>query len=307
MTLGDDHEPAVSQADRDAIHTAVRAWASKALGSFDEDASLSKNIAWRPHLYAKAKKKTVHIMLYPGIAENVVAGLKAAKASSKRYDLVIAGPDGFLRHPAVLMTAAEVGAALVSVSDAKPKEYKNAFQFVYREGLILDADTYQALSATLAGSLANAEKGQDKGRLLETLLAFVLSQIPGFRVLSTNYNTITEEIDIVVENRRIRGIFTGYCEPILLVESKNQVAKAGKNEYVTFAKKIRNRRGACSVGLFVSVAGYTSDFRLEALRDSRDRLVVARLERADVDALKECSGEQAASIIEERIRAATLE
>ena len=111
----------------------------------------------------------------------------------------------------------------------------------------------------------------------------------------------------MIENRRVAGIFSSFSEPIVLAECKNRKVKSGKNEYVSFANKIRNRRHAASVGLFFSIAGYTQDFRLEALRDSRQRLVVARFERGELEKLIECSGEQVAVLIEGRVRAATLE
>lgn len=308
MNFLEEPRERVDETERQAIRAAAKAWAMR-LGKVTEDPQVARKLAWRPHLYCPKKCVAVHLMLYAGIAEGVVTGLQEARKHVKGLRVAIVGPEAFMRNPAVLETAASVGASVVILRGGQYRqatEYGDVYEFVYAAGLLLEEGLYSRLAQRLFDAAMQA-KSAKKGRLLERLIALVLSQVPGFRVVETNYNTATEEIDVVIENRRVTGIFSGFSEPIVLAECKNRQLKAGKNEYVSFATKIRNRRHSASVGLFFSIAGYTQDFRLEALRDSRQRLVVARFERVGLEKLISCSGEPAAVLIEERVRAATLE
>lgn len=309
MRLDDDEESReeVSEHERSEIRRAVEKWA-KSLGKVEADFRIAQTVAWRPHLYCGVRSTAIHMVMYPRIQEVIAEGFAAARRAKKGLRILLAGPEAFFRVPPVLEIAAQNEAEIAILSGQglrKTRHYRSVFEAVYREALLLPQNVYANL-ANRAWNAALQAPRKEKGKRLEAFIAFMVSQVPGFRVVDVNHNTLTEEIDVVIENRRVGGIFRSYSEPLILAECKNQQVKAGKNEYVSFAMKIRNRRRAVSVGLFMSINGYTQDFRQEALRDSRERLVVATLERKHFEEWITRWGEDSAAMIENQIRAALL-
>jgi Holliday junction resolvase-like predicted endonuclease len=299
----------ISATQREEISKQAIAWASQ-YGQPEQDRMLRTDIQWRPHIFCPEASLAVHLLFYPNIDSAFLQEFRLAKQKIRNLRVAIVGPVQFVQTSSVLLSADDVEAEFVVLEDQNgsvvPLEYRDALTLVYKMRLNLAQETYRSLAgASLSKALSLA--GQAKGRQLESLIAFLFSQIPGFEVLSTNYNTATEEIDVVLRNRRVGGIFAAYNEPVILVECKNRKNRASKDDYVSFATKIRNRRQSVSVGVFVSMAGYTRDFRLESLRDSKERLVIAKLDREHLTRWTEITGDTAATFIEQLIEAATLE
>ena len=135
--------------------------------------------------------------------------------------------------------------------------------------------------SSLVDKVNRATSNHEKGVSLEELMAYVFDRVDGFILSGQNVNTITEEIDLTLDN----------CDPtskfhkeqaIVLVECKNWSKNCGKNEYVQFKEKIVNRRGKCSLGFFVAWGGFATTFKEEILRTSRENFVCVLLDRNDV-------------------------
>jgi len=300
----------ISEAERQEIRTQALTWA-RSHGRVDEDCELHKNIPWRPHLYCRKSNLAVHLLLYPRLDRLYVDAFKLARHRLRGLRIAIVGPTQFIQTPVVLENGQEVDARFVALEEQdgslKATEYRDVLTLVHRMPLLLPKETYRKLAGS-AFQQALVLKGHSKGRQLESLIAFLFSQVPGFEVISTNYNTATEEIDVVVRNRRVGGIFSVYPEPLILVECKNQVKRASKDQYVTFVAKLRNRRLSASVGFFLSMSGYTQDFRMESLRDSRQRIVVAKLGRDHLEKwIERYHGETTGAYIERLVEEAVLE
>ena len=299
----------ISEQERQLVRKEALAWIGR-LGRIEEDRNLRIDIPWRPHLYCPKLNLAVHILLYAGIDRSLIDAFKLAKQKLNRLRIVIVGPIQFIQTSTVLELGFSVNTEFVALEDKdgliKPAEYRDTLTLIHQARLVLQKETYLRLGATALDRLL-LTSGQEKGRRLECFIAFLLSQIQGFYVHSTNYNTATEEIDIVVKNGRVGGFFSVYQEPLILVECKNQEKRAGKNEYVSFATKLRNRRRAASIGFFVSMKGYTQDFKMESLRDSRERLVIAKLDQKHVRKWSESFGEAAVNFLERLLEEAVLD
>jgi hypothetical protein len=94
----------------------------------------------------------------------------------------------------------------------------------------------------------------EKGRTLEELTSRLFNSIPGFAATG-HVVTETEEIDVRIQN--------GSDDPhwrdesyLLLAECKNWSSACGKNEFVLFKNKLRNRVGRVSCGFLVSWNGF---------------------------------------------------
>jgi len=250
------------------------------------------------------------LLLYPSIDEYYLKVFDEARAKLDGLEIAVVGPIQFIQNSNVLESGhrAETHWVLLEETDRGVccQEYQTVLSLIYKEHLVLPPPSYQSIASLSYQRLLKAT-GQEKGYRLEHFLAFLFSQVPGFSVLKTNYHTATEEIDIVLENRRIGGIFERYSKPLVLAESKNQAERADKNDYVQFATKIRNRRHAVNVGFIISLSGYTRDCRREALRDSREDFLIARLDRKDVENWIEVCGEAGGELLESFVARAMLE
>lgn len=121
-----------------------------------------------------------------------------------------------------------------------------------------------------------AKTANEKGRALEELTVDLFSTVPGLKVVRSRVRTQTEEIDLVIANEG-NGRGFKHDEEFILVECKKWSAKCGKDEYVLFEKKIRNRRARSSLGFLVSWNGFTDTFTKEMLRGSHERLLIVPL------------------------------
>ena len=112
----------------------------------------------------------------------------------------------------------------------------------------------------------------EKGRLLEELTLRLFEQVHGWGCRSRRI-TATEEIDITILNESKDPLWVQEG-PVILVECKNWSGKCGKNEFIEFREKMRNRRARCRLGFLVSWNGFSEKFTKEELRGSREDLLV---------------------------------
>ncbi len=112
----------------------------------------------------------------------------------------------------------------------------------------------------------------EKGRLLEELMLRLFQQVHGWGCRSRRI-TATEEIDIVVMNESEDSLWEKEGL-VILVECKNWSAKCGKDDFVVFERKMRNRFGRCRLGFFISWNGFTDKFTNEELRSCHEPFLV---------------------------------
>lgn len=134
----------------------------------------------------------------------------------------------------------------------------------------------------LVDAVDAATNADEKGRALEELCARLFETVDGF-VVKQRIRTETEEIDISIVN--------GSGEPrlaregaVILVECKNWSGRCGKNEFVIFHEKMRNRSHRCSLGFIVSWNGFSETVTKEMLRGSREELLVVPITGTDIRA-----------------------
>lgn len=124
----------------------------------------------------------------------------------------------------------------------------------------------------LASEIDQQTRTDVKGRLLEELALRLLQGVPGFAVTGRT-RTLTEEIDIVIVNNSANPLWKR-DGPLVLCECKNWSSKCGKDEFVIFHEKLKNRRGRSTLGLLVSWNGFTQTVTKEELRGSREDLLI---------------------------------
>ncbi|MGE3553021.1 MAG: restriction endonuclease [Candidatus Obscuribacterales bacterium] len=131
----------------------------------------------------------------------------------------------------------------------------------------------------------NATTRQEKGRILEQLICFILSQIPGVLFIETNQLNAfhEEEVDVSAYNQKLENGLP-FLPNVLIVECKNWSAPVGAREIRDFTRRLQQR--GCDHGIFVAANGITGGTELlaaqaelrSALQDGYKILVVTRQE-----------------------------
>jgi hypothetical protein len=129
----------------------------------------------------------------------------------------------------------------------------------------------------------------EKGNALEQLTKLLFETVPGFSVKERRVHSETEEIDIVVINRGDEHPWDKE-QPIILIECKNWSSKCGKNEFVLFKEKIKNRKSRCSVGVLVSWNGFAGTVTKEMLRVSQESLMIIPVDGNQISDAVESGG-----------------
>ena len=120
----------------------------------------------------------------------------------------------------------------------------------------------------------------EKGRALEELATRLFNTVPGFNATG-NLFTATEEIDIRIQNTSDDAYWRQESY-LLLGECKNWSGKCGKDEFVVFKNKLRNRVGRASCGFLISWNGFTETVSKEMLRGSEGHLLVVPIDGAEL-------------------------
>lgn len=132
----------------------------------------------------------------------------------------------------------------------------------------------------LIDSVENAANNQSKGRSLEELCSRLFETVSGLSV-TQRILTETEEIDIYIvngsEDHRLRREGA-----IIVAECKNWSGRCGKNEFVVFLEKIRNRSQRATLGFLVSWNGFADTITKEMLRGAREEVLVVPLSGSDL-------------------------
>jgi hypothetical protein len=132
----------------------------------------------------------------------------------------------------------------------------------------------------LVDAVETAESADDKGRTLEELCSRLFASVPGLTVTG-RVRTETEEIDISVLNDssepRLRREGA-----LILAECKNWTARCGKDEFVLFHSKLKNRSRRCTLGFLISWNGFAGTVTKELLRGSREEVLVVPMTGQDI-------------------------
>jgi hypothetical protein len=166
-------------------------------------------------------------------------------------------------------------------------ELAEVAESVAREVGLLVASAVQRLSGwgndtleLLVEQVESQKTADSKGRVLEEICCRLLETVPGFKV-GGRVRTQTEEIDVSVINGSDDHIWKRETA-LILAECKNWSSKCGKDEFVIFQEKLRNRRSRCSCGLFVSWNGFAQTVTREMLRGSAGDLLVIPIAGKDI-------------------------
>jgi hypothetical protein len=122
-----------------------------------------------------------------------------------------------------------------------------------------------------------------KGKALEAFIARYAQRDADLQVSDMNLRTMSEEIDLVLENVGRDELFNEIGSRLLLIECKYQSAKTTAEEIRNFAAKVKSRhRLLCKVGIIVSMSGLTKDAEIEMMRQNGGDVIIGAISGAEI-------------------------
>jgi hypothetical protein len=153
-------------------------------------------------------------------------------------------------------------------------EFASISDYIYGEEIKLTRPSASnVLDRELAWALAG-KSSAEKGVLLETLCAVLMSQVEGFTVTSVGVSNRSQQMDVFIHNRNGAGALSN--SPIVIVEAKNWPGgKVSPTEYGELERKMKSRHGRAKLGFLVTTGKFTAGVGDERRRDSTsDRMIV---------------------------------
>ena len=127
---------------------------------------------------------------------------------------------------------------------------------------------------------------QQKGRRLESLLAFTFSQVGDLKVVERNYRNETEEIDLVLQVNKISSrCWQKPGHPFILVEAKNRADKATQSTVSGLITKLQTKRNTAKIAFLISLAGFTKDAQMQELRFSTQDICITMIDRHQLETI----------------------
>jgi Holliday junction resolvase-like predicted endonuclease len=143
-------------------------------------------------------------------------------------------------------------APIIHIED-EGQETRSLLLTLAMEGIQVAGPTRQTSAADeLTRALDPSATADQKGKRFEALIAFLFSQTDGFRVSSVNYETSTEEIDIVIRQLSTQGRIWSREGPLILIEARNRASGISQEMFSAFRTKLQVKRGRAKLGFMVS-------------------------------------------------------
>jgi hypothetical protein len=241
---------------------------------------------WTPNLIS-SDGRACHIHVIEELGEHWIQRIKLAKAAKK--GVVIAAPLSCWHFNETLIAADELDIEPILVvedgNEWRVQAYKSIARLIAHQKLILKPDSLKLLGIRLLERARKARGANPRGRLFEDFLAFLFSQIVDFEVFEQNYNTETEEIDIVLKNRQTNGRAWPSNAPLVLVSGKNKTQSVGATAVTSLESKVDKRRGMCRLGFLCASGSISRDAYTHELRYSTGQNVLTLIDGKSLDKL----------------------
>lgn len=244
---------------------------------------LSDDLRWTPHLVSQDSSEVVHVHLSDAVPEYIRRRIVSASAGG--HAIRVALPLEALYDSDVLAFLSETDASVFVVHEGEEVEPPTHHLAALGDH---DVPVDIALRTALARRAwdGRAEGTSfEKGRRLEAVLSFLLSQVSDFAIFGRNFRGDTDEIDIVVQIVAQSGrCWREEGVPFILVEAKNWAEPAGQPQLSILIRHMETRRGRVRIGVFFSADGFTSDAREEVLKLAATPFAVAMIGPGEIEA-----------------------
>lgn len=238
--------------------------------------------AWRPHLVDQGGKAVLHVHLAERLRPYLISRLKAAHESGRTVHIVL-GIEA-LYDPEVVLALSTVEPRVYVMQEGRPFPPPQPLLAAIAGFGVPISKTVRNKIGKYAWSRKGVGEAYERGRRLEWLLAFLLSQVDDFRVVEHNFRGTTDEIDVIVQLDRISGrCWAQDGVPFILVEAKNWSKPVTQKEVSTFITKLQTKRGRSRIGLFFATSGFTSDAETQTVKLAMTDYTVVLIDEKDTE------------------------
>lgn len=266
--------------DRDALLTALHAQQMSDWSNPSSPLDLT-GVSWTPDFVRESEVAT--LVLNGEIPAYLRRRLQAASAHGFQIrcicDLTSITAHGNLEF----FSGINAHVMLLS-EDASSSVFLPLLKFLGVEQIPVESEVRSRLVRDGLNACATAKTNELKGKTLEWLLHFMLSQVSDFKVVACNYRTTTEELDVVVQLRSFdpRRCWAHWRAPIIIFEAKNRKEKQGQEVVSKLNTIMETKHGNCRLGFIVSLSGFTSDARDQVLKLALKEQNFVLLDRGDL-------------------------
>jgi hypothetical protein len=186
-----------TQEDATLIAKAVQATDSSWLDG--EVITFNNGLRWRPSLVQQAPPAVLYVHLLSRVPNYILDRLVAAVSSGYKAHLAL--PLSALYEGELVEKLVGIDAAVHVLDGMEPSAPRRTLLAIARRDIRVEPTRRTNLAVTGWSLARQAVTNDVKGRRLEALVAFLLSQVSDLRVIDTNLRTETEELDVVVQRR----------------------------------------------------------------------------------------------------------
>jgi Restriction endonuclease len=248
-----------------------------------ETIEFANGLRWRPSLVQRQPPALLYVHLVARIPRYVISRLEIAAIEG--YQVHLALPLSALYDAELVDKLVDLDASVHLLDDMKPSAPQRTLLAIARSEIKVEPKVRAQLAGTGWSLASQAAPNHMKGRRLEALVAFLLSQVSDYRVIETNLRTDTEELDVVVQRRGLGNYCWSFQEaPFLIAECKNWSSPVGQPEVSILRMKMQGRRGSVRIGLLFGANGFTSDASMQELRFASENLTIAFFGPEDIEA-----------------------
>ena len=243
-------------------------------------------VQWTPDLVKPDERAVCHVHIVRKLATSWSRRMKAAKQGG--YRVVCAGPLNCWYSDETLVELDELGIEPMVLEQKGGgkwvlKKYRSISELVAMQKLRLETAALTRIGGAVLSRALRATAAHERGWMFEDFLCLLFSQVEYFEVYAHNFENETEEVDVVLYNRRIGG-WAAPAAPIVIVSGKNTTDRVGVSALNSLHAKMQNRRGQCKLGFLCASNGITETVEIQDLRHSHEDRVVVML---DGDSLKQ--------------------
>lgn len=312
--MADDEELVTAERGRLEPSTLDVQRATDAIRALDDEwipgdiVDLTPAMKWRPDLM-KPGTALLHVHLAERLRTYVMQRLRATAEAGVEPHLAL--PIAALYQEDLLLQLCEIEARIHVLNDSGVPEEEDSLLGAIggprnkRPAIVVSPQARTELATTAWELTRKAGTTTQKGRRLEALLTFLLSQVPDFDVWERNLRTDTEELDIVVVQRSTTGrCWSTVGAPFILVECKNWAERVGQPQVSTLRVKMQGRRGNVRISLIIGASGFTGDALDQELRFASGDLTIAFIGPPELE--RWISADDGTLVLEEIISRAML-
>lgn len=249
---------------------------------------LGTHAPWRPHVYEADNRRGWQILTSVPESQAWMRWIERAKEAVPELSLGICGPTHVITSANIIDSADRLQAAMLPL-DVKDGQYEaikifpTASDLIYERDLKLDHQLAQTILERGLQRAQDETNSQLKGVLLEVVAAVLLSQVAGWEIKSGGISRRSQQIDVVAHNRNVGGVLGR--SPVIMAEVKNWGQSVKASDYSAFQRKLASSSGLAKLGFFMTTSTFTEGAYIEAIRDTKDEILIVLLDKRSFPAV----------------------